>query len=74
MASLAAGMLAALASGFAGAGALEKSLAGGLQISAAPALLGPITEEGRKGWACKPERAASAPKAADAALPGPDTP
>jgi hypothetical protein len=37
--------------------------------SAAPALLGPITESGRKGWDCTPERAASAASSRDAELP-----
>jgi len=38
-----------------------------------PALLGPITESGRKGWDCQPEHAASAPTAREAELPV-DTP
>ncbi|MBV8689547.1 MAG: hypothetical protein JOZ59_05515 [Candidatus Eremiobacteraeota bacterium] len=37
--------------------------------SATPALLGPITESGRKGWDCKPERAAAAPTTREADLP-----
>lgn len=38
--------------------------------SAPPALLGPITENGRTGWDCAPERAARAHTAAAAGLPG----
>lgn len=34
-----------------------------------PALLGPITQTGRKGWDCTPERAASATSSQDAELP-----
>ncbi len=41
----------------------------GLAPSAAPGLLGPITERGRTGWDCAPERAARARKAAAAELP-----
>jgi len=67
--ALLAGTLAAVGSGLAGAGSLESMLAGTLQTSSAPGLLGPITESGRKGWACKPEHAASARKARDAELP-----
>jgi hypothetical protein len=37
--------------------------------SAPPALLGPITESGRKGWDCTPERAAGAKSSRDAELP-----
>ncbi|HZZ65385.1 MAG TPA: hypothetical protein VFE17_07805 [Candidatus Baltobacteraceae bacterium] len=60
--------------GFAGASSIEHALDGGLTASAPPALLGPITESGRTGWACKPEKAASAKAAADAELPSADTP
>jgi hypothetical protein len=38
--------------------------------SASPALLGPITETGRTGWNCPPERAATARTASAAGLPG----
>jgi hypothetical protein len=41
----------------------------GMATSAAPALLGPITETGRTGWNCAPERAATARTAAAAGLP-----
>jgi hypothetical protein len=34
-----------------------------------PALLGPITESGRTGWDCAPERAARARQASGAELP-----
>ena len=44
----------------AGAAQAQDLLAGQLIPSAAPALLGAITSAGRKGWDCKPERAASA--------------
>ena len=37
--------------------------------SEAPALLGPITESGRKGWDCKPEHVAAAVASRDAELP-----
>lgn len=57
------------AAGVAGAASVESMLAGALQPSAAPALLGPITEAGRKGWACKPEQAASAHGWRQAELP-----
>ena len=40
-----------------------------LVTSAPPALLGPITETGRTGWNCAPERAATAKTAAAAGLP-----
>ena len=40
-----------------------------LVTSAPPALLGPITETGRTGWNCAPERAATARTAAAAGLP-----
>lgn len=57
------------AAGVAGASSVESALEGALQPSAAPALLGPITESGRKGWACKPEQAAAASSAQQAELP-----
>jgi len=65
-------MTAALACGgaaLAKAATLEDLLAGQLIASDAPALLGPITSEGRKGWACKPERAAAAARSGEAELP-----
>jgi len=40
-----------------------------LEPSATPNLLAPISVEGRVGWACEPERAASATAARDAHLP-----
>ncbi len=42
---------------------------GSLVPSAAPALLGPITESGRTGWDCAPEHAATARTATGAGLP-----
>lgn len=53
----------------AGAATLEELLAGGMAPSAAPALLGPITAEGRVGWDCKPERAAASSSYHQAELP-----
>jgi len=55
--------------GVGSAASIESALQDALQPSAAPALLGPITEAGRKGWACKPEQAASARHWQDAELP-----
>ena len=55
--------------GVAGAASVETMLGGALQPSDDPALLGPITEAGRKGWACKPEQAASAAHWQQAELP-----
>lgn len=40
--------------------------------SAAPSLLGPITEAGRTGWDCAPEKAAMASRWHDAELPSTD--
>ena len=57
------------AAGVAGAASVESMLDGALVPSSAPALLGPITEAGRKGWACKPEQAASARHWREADLP-----
>ncbi|HEV2260930.1 MAG TPA: hypothetical protein VGR69_01410 [Candidatus Rubrimentiphilum sp.] len=57
--------------GFAEAQSLQAMLDGALAPSAAPALLGPINEDGRVGWACKPERAAGARSWQDAELPRP---
>jgi hypothetical protein len=37
--------------------------------SESPALLGPINELGRKGWQCRPERAAASKRATHADLP-----
>jgi hypothetical protein len=57
------------AAGVAGAASVESVLSDALQPSADPALLGPITAAGRKGWACKPEQAASAHNWRQAELP-----
>lgn len=43
-----------------------------LQTSQAPDLLGPISVEGRTGWACKPEIAAGAASARAGELPAPE--
>jgi len=53
----------------AGVASIESLLDGGLRPSAQPALLAPISESGRIGWACKPEKAAEAATARDAELP-----
>lgn len=60
--------------GVAGAASIESALEGALQPSEVPPLLGPITEAGRKGWACKPEQAAAARAAHDAELPDASAP
>lgn len=41
----------------------------GIVPSGLPSLLGPITESGRTGWDCHPEKAATAPHWHDAELP-----
>lgn len=61
--------LAALSGAAAGAALLLDDPVALLAPSAQPDLLGPITEAGRVGWACAPERAATAKRAADAGLP-----
>ncbi len=48
---------------------LDELLNSQLAPSAAPALLGPINELGRNGWACKPERAARSRDVGSAELP-----
>jgi hypothetical protein len=66
------GLLLALGGGIAAAStaldplAIERSL----EPSQIPALLGPISVEGRVGWACEPEKAASMSSAREAHLPG----
>ena len=45
-----------------------------LEPTQMPSLLGPIASEGRVGWACEPERAASAQTMRDAHLPQPTRP
>ena len=47
------------------------AIAQSLEPSQPPSLLGPISIEGRVGWACKPEHAAAATTIKDAELPGP---
>jgi len=44
-----------------------------LEPSQAPPLLGPIAVEGRVGWACEPEKAATTGSTRDAHLPEPPT-
>jgi hypothetical protein len=54
---------------------MEDLLAGQLVASESPPLLGPITSAGRKGWDCRPERAAGAAEWHSAELPpGPHAP
>jgi hypothetical protein len=63
-------VLAALASAGVAIGAeLALGDPGSLLPSDPPSLLGPITESGRVGWNCVPERAARARDAATAELP-----
>jgi hypothetical protein len=76
---LGAGLLAVSlccgAAALARAGSLEDLLAGQLVASESPPLLGPITSAGRKGWDCRPERAAGAAEWHAAELPpGPHAP
>ena len=67
------GMAAVLALGACAGAAMGAEMLlddpGALVPSAAPALLGPITESGRTGWDCAPEHAATARTATSAALP-----
>ncbi|HEY0615675.1 MAG TPA: hypothetical protein VGC96_13570 [Candidatus Elarobacter sp.] len=53
----------------AGAELLLDDPAASLVASPPPGVLGPITESGRTGWNCAPERAAMARTAAAAGLP-----
>lgn len=53
----------------AGVVSLESLAAEQLIPSSSPALLGPITESGRKGWACAPEKAAASKMWTQAELP-----
>ena len=69
VAALLAGAVLCGRCALASAASVEDLLAGGLVPSAAPAMLGPITSVGRKGWDCKPERVASSSQARDAELP-----
>lgn len=55
--------------GIAGAASVDAMLSGQLEPSQAPALLAPITESGRTGWACKPEHAASSAAVRESDLP-----
>ena len=64
-----ASILACSGLAFAGAVSLNDLANPGLVASSTPELLGPITQAGRKGWECKPERVAAAKHAAAAELP-----
>jgi len=66
---LSTAVIGGAAAGVAGGASVETMLEGAMQPSADPTLLGPITEAGRKGWACKPEQAASAAHWQQAELP-----
>ncbi|MDB5072162.1 MAG: hypothetical protein JWM87_3273 [Candidatus Eremiobacteraeota bacterium] len=61
--------LGACAGAAAGAELLLGDPSASLAASSSPSLLGPITESGRTGWTCAPERAATAQTAAMAGLP-----
>ncbi|HEY8296889.1 MAG TPA: hypothetical protein VIG32_02575 [Candidatus Baltobacteraceae bacterium] len=69
LAGLLAAAIASTRFAVAGAESLESLIANGALPSAAPALLAPIAESGRAGWACAPERAAAAKRAHEAELP-----
>jgi hypothetical protein len=69
LAAFLAGSLFGGRAALAGATQAEDLLAGQLVPSSSPALLGAITSAGRKGWDCKPERAASATAWTAAELP-----
>lgn len=73
---LAAILIATLSARLAFAGALsfESLVDAQLMPSNAPALLGPITESGRVGWKCLPERAAGAHGWREAELPDTSAP
>ncbi|MBV8490915.1 MAG: hypothetical protein JO199_10345 [Candidatus Eremiobacteraeota bacterium] len=71
LASLLAGVVVSGRAALASAASVEDALASGLVPSAMPALLGPITSAGRKGWDCKPEHVASASHWQGAELPSP---
>ena len=74
-AGLLAGSLCCGAAALARAGSLEDLLAGQLVASEPAPMLGPITSAGRKGWECRPERAAAAAEWRSAELPtGPHAP
>lgn len=64
--------LAAIGAGiaYANAPSLDVRSADALMPSEAPTLLAPITQAGRKGWACKPEQAAASAERREAMLPG----
>ncbi|MGP6159534.1 MAG: hypothetical protein ACLPYS_18835 [Vulcanimicrobiaceae bacterium] len=53
---------------------LDELASAQLVPSGAPALLGPINELGRNGWACRPEQAARASEVVNAELPEPAGP
>ena len=63
--ALMAGVLFGAGIVYANAPSLAALTASGLLPSDIPMLLGPISESGRVGWACKPEKAAGS-SAADA--------
>jgi len=60
--------------GIAGAADVSALGADSLAPSKFPDLLGPINENGRIGWACRPEKAAESKNARMAELPAADHP
>ena len=62
-------MLACSGFAFAAAVSISDLATQKLVPSSPPMLLGAITQAGRKGWACKPERAAAAKDVVAAELP-----
>ena len=74
-AALLAGAIFCGGAALAKAGSVEDLLTGQLVPSGSPAMLGPITSAGRKGWDCLPERAAGSKQWSAAELPdGPEAP
>jgi hypothetical protein len=59
---------------FAHTDVLAAITAADLEPSAIPPMLDAIDESGRTGWECRPEKAAAATRAKDAALPEAATP
>ena len=64
-----AALALAASAGVAAAADLATGDSSTLASSDLPALLGPITEGGRVGWSCPPERAARSERADTADLP-----
>ena len=62
-------VFAATGLAFAGAASLQDLAGAKLMPSGVPQLLGSITQAGRKGWECMPERGAAAKGSSAADLP-----